>query len=117
MRRLFSVPVVLFLILIGWSDLFATIDSFQLPVINYSVTQSFGNYNSNYPCTASVDKRHTGTDIAGVANTTEVYAIAEGKVMFAQERGTCATNWGHVLVIEHIIANGNPKICSIYRSQ
>jgi len=89
-------------------------DTFRLPLDNYSICQDYGNSNSARTLTScsNVSPRHTGQDVAcGKANT-PVMAIANGKVLYAQQKGTVCDNWGFVMVIEHTTKFG--KICSIY---
>src|SRR5437879_5981836 len=85
----------------GWSQEVA--DSFALPIANYvnGVTQAFGAHNPNHLDPAGKPKRHVGEDVSGIGGTTVVTAAASGKVMLARTRGTCDSNWGHILVIEH----------------
>jgi murein DD-endopeptidase MepM/ murein hydrolase activator NlpD len=98
----------------AWSQQVA--DFFILPVAGYSeqITQSFGALNPDHidPSTGE-PKRHTGDDVSGTAAVTQVLAAASGRVMFARQRGTCHDNWGHVLVIEHVLSD-NTRVNSIY---
>ena len=83
--------------------------NFQFPVNNYltSVTNPFDSPNPNYG-----NKRHVADDVSGMAGVTEVVSVAKGKVMFAQPWKRCP-NWGHVIVIEHVLADGR-LVNSIY---
>ncbi|NUM25757.1 MAG: M23 family metallopeptidase, partial [Candidatus Buchananbacteria bacterium] len=44
---------------------------------------------------------------------TSVKSAADGKVMFAQARGTCVDNWVYLIIIEHMLPDGK-KVCTLY---
>jgi hypothetical protein len=79
-------------------------NDFQFPLDNYPICQYFGHNRTGHGV-------HTGEDVACGGNSS-VKAIANGKVLFAQTRGSVCDNWGYVLVIEHTTRFG--KINSIY---
>lgn len=84
--------------------------SFGPPVNDYfnavnSLSLGFGQTNPDYQ-----NKMHTGEDIPGHALV--VTAVADGTVMLAGRWRSCP-NWGHVLVIEHQLGNGQ-AVTSIY---
>jgi probable HAF family extracellular repeat protein len=99
---------------------------FQLPTDNYPaespgcpapngsvIAQDFGCHNSRYLDKNKKPELHVGQDVLASKHNMDVKPTAPGKVVFAQTHGTCATNWGYVLVIEHTLPD-NSKVSSIY---
>jgi hypothetical protein len=83
--------------------------SFQFPVPNYlaSITQDFGDVNSEYN-----NKLHTGQDIVAASPGMPVFATSDGTVMLARRWKSCP-NWGYILVIDHTLSDGS-HVSSVY---
>lgn len=89
---------------------------FQFPTLNYLpvIAQTFGELKPDRIDKATgKPKHHAGDDIDGNSGATKVFSVANGKVIFARPRLTCDDNWGHVIVIEHTLPDGN-IVNSIY---
>jgi hypothetical protein len=83
-------------------------DTFQNPMASYVINSSnrFGEYLPDF------SGYHAGEDLQAVALTTEVRAIANGRVMYVQKNSK-AKGYGQAVVMEHTLPD-NTKIISIY---
>ncbi len=82
-------------------------DSFQSPMASYVVNDAwrFGQNEGN-------GVYHAGEDLQAIALTTEVRAIANGRVVYVQ-KNSAAGGYGQAVVVEHTLPD-NTKIISIY---
>jgi hypothetical protein len=90
-----------------------TASSFRFPLINYIKNDGCLEWKdelSSTECTSG-KKLHLADDVCKDAGT-DIFAISNGVIKYAQFYKSCP-NWGHLIVIEHTLANGN-KVCSIY---
>lgn len=82
---------------------------FELPVQGYVPRDGCLEFLDRNP--AYQNRRHVADDYC-VAQGTRVNAAAAGRVMFAGANGDCP-NWGHLIAIEHVLANGK-KVVTLY---
>jgi len=69
-----------------------------LPSSSYRVDQDFAEYNSYYGKYHLGEDRNRGTCDDDYGDN--VYSVANGRVMYAQNAGT---SWGNVVIIRHIL--------------
>jgi hypothetical protein len=87
---------------------------FRLPLAAYPENDNclaWGGQNPNFP-RCELPGLHVADD-ACVPNGTPVYMVAHGWVRYASQVGTCANNWGWVIVTEHELAD-HSKVCVVY---
>jgi murein DD-endopeptidase MepM/ murein hydrolase activator NlpD len=92
----------------------AQASGFRLPLADYPIDDgclAWGGVNSNFP-RCDGPGRHVADD-ACAPNGTPVLAVADGVLRLAVEVEDCFSNWGWVVVVEHVMPDAS-RVCSIY---